>query len=296
MNRHTNGHDLLANPEGGRLDDLVDVQRLGLDGTPERWQNLGESMRGDLERHGLVTIPGFLRKEAVRAVADTLEQALPYVSVVTDRRTAYGRTPDPSVDGSASVTSDWIAGHVTRDMIPAQSPAHRLYVSPFFKRLIGAAMGVTRLFEYADPLAGLVATVLPSGGCYGWHYDTNEFVVTIAIQPAARGGVFEFYQNLRTPGDENLDGLASVVGGKREQDCRSVLAAPGDLQIFRGRYSLHRVTKNTGSVPRLTLVLSYADRPGVIGPVDRTRRVYGRVTEAHLVAGAGGVGSDGLIL
>ena len=76
---------------------------------------------------------------------------------------------------------------------------------------------------------------------------------------------------------------------------RSVGAAPGDLQLFLGRYSLHQVTPVTGDRQRHTLVLSYAERPGVIGPIDRTRSVYGRVTEAHLVAG-GVDAADGLIL
>ena len=52
-----------------------------------------------------------------------------------------------------------------------------------------------------------------------------------------------------------------------------------------------------GSTDRHVAVLSYADRPGVIGPVDRTRAVYGRVTEAHLVAEQCKLDSaDGLML
>ncbi len=69
---------------------------------------------------------------------------------------------------------------------------------------------------------------------------------------------------------------------------------PGDLQIFLGRYSLHRVSEVRGSTERHVAVLSFANRPGVIGPVDRTRAVYGRVTEAHLIAEAM-IAPDGLI-
>ena len=77
---------------------------------------------------------------------------------------------------------------------------------------------------------------------------------------------------------------------------RSV-GSTGDLQIFLGRYSLHKVGKVTGTTDRHVAVLSYADRPGVIGPVDRTRAVYGRVTEAHLVAEQSKLQSnDGLML
>ena len=78
---------------------------------------------------------------------------------------------------------------------------------------------------------------------------------------------------------------------------RTLQMHAGDLQIFLGRYSLHRVTEVRGNTTRCVGVLGYANRPGVIGPFDRTRSVYGRVTEAHLLAAEFAPKSgDGLIL
>lgn len=287
------GYCRLADPERGVLDDIVDTASFGLDEQAGTWERLGAAMAHQLHADGVAQVPGFLRPEAVEAIADELDRALPFIPVVHDRRSVYGRSAGDA--GELGATSDWIAGHATRDMFPPQSPAHRLYVSPLFKRLIGACVGADHVFEYADPLAGLVATVLPPGGCYGWHYDTNEYVVTVAIREAERGGTFEFHRDLRGAGDENLDGLRRVVDDGDTSGRRSIGARPGDLQVFRGRYSLHRVTEVGGDANRLTLVLSYAQRPGLIGPADRTRRVYGRVTEAHLVASQLERGHDGLI-
>ncbi len=288
----------LADPEQDALADVVDVDRHGLTDDPMSWWRLGRTIADRLDHAGVAQVTGFLRRDAVAEIAAELDRALPFVPITHDRRTVYARTSQPgSIDHPALATrSDWICGHVTRDMIPPQSPAHRLYVSPAFKRLVAGCVGADRLFEYADPLAGLVATVLPPGGCYGWHYDTNEYVVTVTIRAAERGGAFEFCPDLRRPGDENLDGLLRATSGSDRRPVRSVRSSPGDLQVFRGRYSLHRVSPVSGGDVRLSLVLSYAERPGVIGPVDRTRAVYGRVTEAHLVAGSAARGADGLIL
>jgi len=182
-------------------------------------------------------------------------------------------------------------------MIPPYSIAHRIYASSFFKAFIAACTHRQRVFEYADPLAGLVATVLPPTGAYPWHYDTNEYVATIMTRQPDEGGVFEYCPDLRRPSDENLAGLADVLSGDHPEMIRSVELEPGDLQLFLGRYSLHQVTPTAGATDRHVMVFSYADRPGVIGPVDRTRAVYGRVTEAHLVAEADAANSaDGLIL
>ena len=57
----------------------------------------------------------------------------------------------------------------------------------------------------------------------------------------------------------------------------------------REKTLIHKLFEDVG--PR------YADRPGVIGPLDRTRALYGRVTEAHLLAHEFGArAADGLIL
>ncbi|MDH3712357.1 MAG: DUF3303 domain-containing protein [Gammaproteobacteria bacterium] len=59
---------------------------------------------------------------------------------------------------------------------------------------------------------------------------------------------------------------------------------PGDLQLFLGRLSLHRVTENTGAADRLLLIMSFAEKPAMIGSVHRSRELYGKVTDAHIEA------------
>ena len=190
------------------------------------------------------------------------------------------------------------AAHLTRDMFAPNTIAHRMYVSPALKRLVADCVDEERVFEFADPLAGLIATVLAHRGVLPWHYDTNDFVVSLMIDDAASGGEFEFIPNLRQPGDENVHGLAEILDSHDHPAIQRLSIAPGDLQIFRGRYSLHRVTEVGPGRARIVVVFGYAAKPGVIGPLDRTRAVYGRVTEAHLLAEqatAAGTWIDGLI-
>lgn len=289
----------LADPETGPLDDLVDADRYPID-RPGGADRLAVDVAAALRVDGAVTLPGFLRADALAAIASDLDAAVPHVPIRRHEASVYHRDAleaDLPDDDPRCVRQTWFAGHVTRDMIPVYSPAHRLYVSPWFKRFIAGCVGQERVFEYADPIAGLVATILPPGGQYPWHYDTNEFVVTIMIREPEAGGAFEYAQDLRRPGDENLDGLGRVLDGRAAKAIKRSDVGAGDLQLFLGRYSLHRVTEVTGQQARHVLVLSYADRPGVIGPLDRTRSVYGRVTEAHLIAAeSAAAGPDGLVL
>ncbi|MDH3265117.1 MAG: hypothetical protein OEM24_14105, partial [Paracoccaceae bacterium] len=113
-------------------------------------------------------------------------------------------------------------------------------------------------------------------------------------QAAEEGGRFEFAPNIRSPRDENYEGVRKVLDGDRGS-VLSLDLKPGDLQIFQGRNSLHRVTKVSGRRPRYTAIFSYAREPGMIGRVERTRQLYGKVLPAHIEAEARGERSDRLI-
>ena len=295
---------IFADPEVGRLDGLIDLDRYPLEspGSPQ-WLSLTTHLRDRLTLDGCVSLPGFLTPDALNRIAGDIAALAEHVTVRRQWSSVYSRDGLEGgwpLDDPRCRKSEWFAGHVTRDMIPPFAPAQRLYVSGYLKRFLAEVVGLDRVFEYADPLAGLVATIMPPGGWYPWHYDTNEFVVTIMLQPAEAGGEFQYHKDLRSPGDENLDGLLDVLTRAEPQSHRYAASfEPGDLQLFFGRYSLHRVTTVRGEQARHVLVLSYAGRPGIIGPTDRTRAVYGRVTEAHLVAeqaGASTLAPDQLIL
>lgn len=291
----------MADPEVGVLNDLVDVERYPLDdpGSPA-WVGLVDRARAELADIGSANLSGFLTPLALAAMADEVASIAPHVPIRKQTGSVYHRADleaDLQPNDPRCAPLVWHAGHVTRDMLPPYSLSQRLYVSAQFKAFIAAIVGQDRVFEYADPLAGLVATILPPGGQYPWHYDTNEFVVTIVLTAPESGGVFEYHRDLRSPGHENLDGLGMVLAGRPEEAAKSVSNQPGDLQLFLGRYSLHQVTEVEGSQSRHVLVLSYSELPGVIGPVDRTRSVYGRITEAHLTAEQARLSEiDGLIL
>ena len=116
----------------------------------------------------------------------------------------------------------------------------------------------------------------------------------VPTKSAASGGHFEYAPNLRNANDECYEDVRSVLRGDTQQVTRLHLA-PGDLQLFLGRFSLHRVTKNTGLSDRLLLIMSFAEKPGMIGSVERTRELYGKVTEQHLEAQVQRVRADELM-
>ena len=129
--------------------------------------------------------------------------------------------------------------------------------------------------------ADVIVNTAEAGNGFPWHFDTNNYTVTLAIQNAEEGGDFEYSPYLRTPLDENYAGVEAVLDGDASL-IRTLRLEPGDLQIFKGRYSLHRVTPLVGSRARYVAIFSYVEEPGMVGSPERTAQLYGRVLPIHL--------------
>ena len=58
---------------------------------------------------------------------------------------------------------------------------------------------------------------MKEGHYFPWHFDGNEFTVSILIQEAEEGGLFEFVPDIRKPGDENLESVKSILKGRPDR-------------------------------------------------------------------------------
>jgi hypothetical protein len=170
-----------------------------------------------------------------------------------------------------------------------------LFRSTELARFIADCLEVPHLYCYADPLAGLTANILDPGQQFTWHFDTNDFAVTVLVDEADEGGLFQYVPLIRSADDENFAGVQAVLEGETT-GVRTLTLRPGDLQIFRGRYSLHRVTRvASSSCPRHAAIFAYTQEPNVIGRLERTRQLFGRVLPEHEAAERKRVRSDALI-
>lgn len=243
--------------------------------------------RADLERDGCCVLRGLIREDALGVIADETRALAPRAHFTSSRATVYGGLPDPSQpEGhplSREVQRD--NGFVAGDFISPDARIRQLYHAPEFRNFIGACLGFDEIHEFGDPLAQLVVNVLHPGTGHGWHFDSNEFIVTLLTQPPEAGGAFEYCPQIRGPHAENYDEVGEVLAGG-DGPVRRLDLRPGDLQIFFGRYSLHRVTEIAGERDRHTVIFAYSREPGQVGNPEKTRQIFGRVTDGHATAGA----------
>ena len=114
---------------------------------------------------------------------------------------------------------------------------------------------------------------------HAWHYDQNEFVVSLLLQSAERGGDFEYAPNIRSEEDENYEGVRRMLDGDPALRKTGAIS-PGCLALFRGRRSLHHVTEVEGSRPRLIALFSYDKKPGMMFRPEVHLRALGRTLAA----------------
>ena len=277
---------------------LVNTSHYPLDNTENpQYQKSLTLTRAQLKRDGCAVIPDFLNPLGLsRLLAEAEERRnLAYFSANT-KTNVYFTADDPSLakDHPRRIFLERTNGFITSDCYDNNSASRALYNWPALMTFIQDCLGKDRLYIYEDPVSNMIVNVLTPGSQFNWHFDTNEFTITMLLKSAVSGGHFEYVPNLRNANDECYEDVRAVLCGDTQQVTRLNLAA-GDLQLFLGRFSLHRVTKNTGLSDRLLLIMSFAEKPGMIGSVERTRELYGKVTERHLEAQAQRVRADKLM-
>jgi len=268
---------------------VVDTDRYPLsDPDDPAWRAVVARTRDELADHGCCVLPDFIRPSLREALERECAEIAPLAHTTVERVNAYNIAVDaPLPEGHPGrVVMERGNAFVARDDIPVDAIIQQLYTSPLFQRFIADCFALPELHELADPLSGLCLNVVEPGRAHPWHFDTNEFTVSMLTRQADEGGVFEYCPNIRSAEAENFADVAAVLAGRGERLVRRLELRPGDLQLFRGRFSLHRVSRVRGERARYTAIFAYSKRPGVVGSAERTRQLFGRFLPEHHAADA----------
>jgi len=163
---------------------------------------------------------------------------------------------------------------VAADLIPPEFLLSQLYRSDLMLDFL-AAVTAKPVYRNQDPYQSLNISVMNRGGCQQWHFDSGTMVTTLLLQEPEAGGIFEYAPAIRSEEDENFDAVQAVLDGNSDRVRQNRLQA-GTLSLFRGHYSLHRVTEVEGSRQRVQAILGYSTRPGLIGKKESSILHYGR--------------------
>ena len=115
---------------------------------------------------------------------------------------------------------------------------------------------------------------------FPWHFDGNDFTISILVQASQAGGEFQYVPDIRSPEAENFDQVQAILKGG-DEEVHTLSLRPGDMQLFKGRFSLHRVTRVKGCKKRIIALPTYVVDPYTINRPERARQLYGRALPIH---------------
>jgi hypothetical protein len=248
------------------IDVIVDTTRYPIaDLGDPRTQAVIAEARQSLATRGVAILAGFLRPDAVATIAADAERRREHAHLEDVWGTPYLGLPDESFpEGHPQRTSvlskTWVLAY---DLVPADNPARALFEHDSLTGFLGEVLERRPLYRMADPLGALNITLMGAEHVQGWHYDSTDFVVSLAVQSSEGGGEFECARDIRDANDEHYDDVATVLRGDGVDAgfVETYPMTPGTLMVFMGRYSLHRVAPVTGSTPRIVSLFGYDTLP-----------------------------------
>jgi hypothetical protein len=260
---------------------LVNIEAYPIHINGEKRDAVLKTVRDNLAHDGCAVLKNFLTPEGIEALTQEADAVAGNAHRSYNRTNVYFTADDETLPTNDPRRRfyDRSNAFIPADNFKSDGALRTIHDFDGFDRFIQDCFQEDAFYRYADPLADVIINMAVEGNGFPWHFDTNNFTVTLAIQNADGGGAFEYAPGIRK-GSENFSEVGRALDGT--SDLIKVLELePGDLQLFRGRYSLHRVTPLIGTTPRYVAIFSYVEQPDMVGSPERTEQLYGRTLPIH---------------
>ena len=265
------------------LQNLIDLERFPIhDLTSPARQLLVNQCRADLQAVGCSLVPDFILDSAVQSMREEAHRLLPQAWAVEENSNPYFVPDDPGLpeDHPKRFFERRSSAYINSDLLEPQSLLRKIYDSDVFVHFFCECLDIGPIYRWADPLGRNPYSVMVDGDYFPWHFDGNDFTVSILVQESDEGGDFEYCPNVRSGNNENFDAVRELLSGDR-QGVKVLPLRTGDLQLFKGRYSMHRVTTTRGKNPRIIALPGYVTNPYLVNRIHHAQVLYGRSMPIH---------------
>jgi len=270
-----------------RVEQFINLDRYPVDrlNSSEGRSFLAEC-REQMAETTLCTLPNFLTPVAVSAITQELDALSDTAHQHSYLATAYSWRDNTDFDPShpRGMLFDRSCAILTTDQFEQSGPSARLFQFDELTQSVRQMLGYDTLYRSVCPTLSIQANIMSEQQQFGWHFDTNDGVVSFLIRPADSGGDFDYAPLIRDEDNENYDGVEALFRG-RATGCIAPMPA-GTFSLFLGRRSAHRVTpvQQTKST-RLSLLFSYDRKPDMVFPYMSCQRILNPDNRAYRGAG-----------
>jgi hypothetical protein len=242
-------------------------------------KKLANQCKSSLQKEGFSILKGFVNEPILDRMAKEADQSIHQSHFCRDNHNVFFEEDDISLpkDHPLRIRDDTSLNSIPYDLMEAQDALHQLYNWDPLMNFLSIVLG-HNLYRMADPMAALTINCMREYQNHGWHYDESQVTITLLIQKPFEGGLFQCVPDLRNNDYDDLSKLGAVLNGN-DDSVVTLDVEQGDLLIFAGYYSLHRVTPVKGERTRYVGTLCYKDKPNIINSPEVQKLFYGRVNQ-----------------
>lgn len=232
-----------------------------------------------LGRQGFVSLKNFLKPHRVNSLVSSIlsleRQGIGFYSKETHNVFLEGND-SVSIGGQEKNSLHLHPRHVqlksskllinAKDLAPCAAGLNELFHSAIFLKFICDVLQIMELYPSTDEYGKYYANIFHEGDGLNFHFDRSEFSISLILQPADEGGKFQFVPSSR----DVIEGWQEMPLNIKDLQCALNATSPatksmivqepeltaGDLYLFHGQNSLHRVSEVTRG-KRVNIILTF---------------------------------------
>ena len=266
-----------------RLEEFLDLGQFPIhDLTHPKRAEMVKDCRLDLKKWGCAHIPDFISSSAIKKMKDEAFRIMDGARRAHTLVNPYLTKEDTTLpkDHPNRFFEERTSSFINSDLLESDSVLRKIYDSDVVVHFVSDCLNVGPIYRWAEPLGRNPYSIMNDGDYFPWHFDGNDFTVSILVSESDEGGDFEYAPDIRSPHNEHFENVKKVLQGERDK-VRVLSLKTGDLQIFKGRYSLHRVTVTRGETPRIIALPTYVTNPYLVNRPHHAEAFYGRSMSIH---------------
>jgi len=265
------------------MKEIINLETYPINNTGSiKYRELINYTRKQLNEDGCCVLSNFIKSDSIQRMKDEVDKKLSKIYFTNDKHNPYFTKDDKMLTENhpKRIFSVRQSGYLNSDNLEKDSDLNKFYDLEAMLKFVSDSLEVFPLYKWADPLGKNPYSVMHTNHYFPWHFDGNEFTLSILVQKAEKGGLFEYAPDIRSKDNENFEEVTKVLKGDRKK-VKSLDLKPGDLQIFKGRFSMHRVTKIEGKISRYIALPCYVKDPLKINKPEHSKQVYGKALPIH---------------
>ena len=267
----------------GSIKEIINLEKYPINEiNSTKYKELINYTRNQLNEDGCCLLSDFIKPDSIKRMKEEVDRNLGKIYFTNDKHNPYFTKEDATLDEKhpKRIFSLRQSGYLNSDDLEKESDLNKFYDLEEMIKFASDSLEVFPLYKWADPLGKNPYSVMHTEHYFPWHFDGNEFTLSVLIQKAEKGGLFEYAPDIRSKDNENFEEVAKVLKDDRTR-VKSLDLKPGDLQIFKGRFSMHRVTKIEGKTSRYIALPCYVKDPLKINKPEHSTQVYGKALPIH---------------